>query len=506
MRIPGRNLLLAVVLLVSALPVSLFGGDEEQKVVQLFGPTRLKNIVRDQRAPGEPIIALELRSYQMTNAEMKHVAKRKSLQSLSLYTTAVTAPGLRELRGLKKLTTLDLRGTHAFDAELLEVSKLTNLRKLRVNGSWITEPAWRALAKLKSLEVLVVSISGAGEPVPSGLKEFKHLKVLDLDFSSCHKPILTGLRDLKALRSIHLDHTSITDKSLKELGACRTIKSLDLTMTKITVLGLRYLRNLDKLETLRLANTNVTDEEVEELHRFKSLKNLDISYTKVSKAGLRGLETALPKCAIRAQAISGVPIHHILAGDGVFVRYPTDPNLLTQPFPNGVIFWKQVSPAGWLSLGGKGRLQVKGDTVVVVRDWIHKAIGQPFPKEQISVVSFPIVKRKGATPATDPKAPLAPGDWLLIRFPAKPGGAMPKDIQDLMDRDGPLDGLYPVGHDGQIDLGIRRGKLKVEGMWVSSVPPSLATCIDRRVWMRTTRDTIVANVSVEYVVPPDVKE
>jgi hypothetical protein len=66
------------------------------------------NVVRSFDEPGRPIIRVEFRDTQLSDAVLKELAGLVSLQELDLYATNITDAGLKELAGLKGLQCLTL--------------------------------------------------------------------------------------------------------------------------------------------------------------------------------------------------------------------------------------------------------------------------------------------------------------------------------------------------------------------------------------------------------------
>src|SRR5215813_12597420 len=72
-------------------------------------------VTRDGKLPGKPVVAVDLGSTKVVDADLKELKELKSLQSLGLGVTEVTDTGLKELKELKDLTSLNLGGTRITD-------------------------------------------------------------------------------------------------------------------------------------------------------------------------------------------------------------------------------------------------------------------------------------------------------------------------------------------------------------------------------------------------------
>ena len=123
----------------------------------------------DEKAPGKPIIGLNLSNVPITDATLVyldafphlqqldlghtkklqqatitdagliHVAPLKELRRLSLTSTPVTDHGLAQLQGLTHLESLNLEGTKVTDAGLKQLKSLTHLQRLKLAGSKVTD-------------------------------------------------------------------------------------------------------------------------------------------------------------------------------------------------------------------------------------------------------------------------------------------------------------------------------------------------------------------------------
>ena len=95
---PRAQALLAVVLLGAA--AGRGHGSEDAAVAAL---TKLGGTVRrDVKAPGMPILAVDLSASRVTDEDLKHLKHVASLQWLFLQATAVTDVGLKHLQDLSK--------------------------------------------------------------------------------------------------------------------------------------------------------------------------------------------------------------------------------------------------------------------------------------------------------------------------------------------------------------------------------------------------------------------
>ena len=195
--IGGQTMVRQIALLLS-LAVCLAGCGQKQArpednavsaILKLGG-----GVKRDEELPGRPVVAVDLRGAQITDAALKHLKELKGLQTFLLYGTQITDAGLKELKELKGLQVLVLNDAQITDAGLKDLKELKGLRHLDLSDTPITD---------------------------AGLKD---------------------LKQLKGLQWLFLDGTKITDAGLKDLKELKGLKDLDLRGTKITDAGLEDLK------------------------------------------------------------------------------------------------------------------------------------------------------------------------------------------------------------------------------------------------------------------------
>src|SRR5262249_31023530 len=125
--------LLAVLACAAAAPPSRSGGEEsldekavEKQILELGG-----NLTRDQKAPGKPVVGVDLRSAEVDARLLRSLAVFPELTTLHLWYTTVDDDALAALAGLKKLSTLDLHATKVkvTDAGLKHLARLKGLQR-----------------------------------------------------------------------------------------------------------------------------------------------------------------------------------------------------------------------------------------------------------------------------------------------------------------------------------------------------------------------------------------
>jgi hypothetical protein len=221
-----------------------------------------------QAGASRPGKTVRLDEYQISDQQLKELAKDPDLTVLTLYNGGsnrgtVSAEGLRALASLERLHTLSLGSLRLDEVCYEALATLPRLRKLSINGpAALTDKALAELAKIKTLEELRLGCHSATF-TPAGLKELAAL------------PKLESL-EIGALGA----RVSVDDAGLKVLAGIKTLKSLSLPYCpKITDDGLQELAALKSLRFLGLISvqgeSRVTRSGVERLQ--KALPGLRVS-------------------------------------------------------------------------------------------------------------------------------------------------------------------------------------------------------------------------------------
>jgi internalin A len=118
------------------LALTLAGGLRAAEEAAVKAVAKLGGTVeRDDKAPGNPVIAVNLTGWKVTNKDLKHLAAFEQLRSLDLNNSWVTDAGLMELARLRRLKDLDLQSTAVTDAGLMEPEGHPQLRTLYLFGT-----------------------------------------------------------------------------------------------------------------------------------------------------------------------------------------------------------------------------------------------------------------------------------------------------------------------------------------------------------------------------------
>jgi len=102
----------------------------------------------DEATPGSPIVGVDLRGTQITDADLGHLKGLEQLCELSLQQTRISDAGLVHLTALRNLQVLSLGKTQVTDAGLVHLKGMTGLRHLHLGHTGITDAG---LAQLQGL-------------------------------------------------------------------------------------------------------------------------------------------------------------------------------------------------------------------------------------------------------------------------------------------------------------------------------------------------------------------
>ena len=243
----------------AVLEIEKLGGDVTSEYEGLRPQTWLEEQFDDPGDADDPVGVLKFNvDFGLSNmydvitgdVRLEHLARLKSLRTLSMADLQITDAGLEHLRGMTDLQSLWLLAPNVGDAGLEHLKGLSKLRYLSLFATKVTD---------------------------TGLEH------------------LTGLTMLEELR---LSSTNVSDPGLVHLKALTNLQLLNLDSTKITDAGLEHLAGVQNLQHLSLNGTKVTDAGLEHLNRMTGLKFLDVKNTELSDEGVNKLKQALPNCGI----------------------------------------------------------------------------------------------------------------------------------------------------------------------------------------------------------------
>jgi hypothetical protein len=106
---------------------------------------------RDERGPGQPVIGVDLRYYDLNDQELAGftdvLQAFPELKALQLKSTKITDAGVAHLRSLPRLQVVALEEAAITDAGLAHLKALAELQELHLKGTKVTEAGIRELQK-----------------------------------------------------------------------------------------------------------------------------------------------------------------------------------------------------------------------------------------------------------------------------------------------------------------------------------------------------------------------
>jgi len=230
-----------------AQPVNLRADDGEEKAiqtVQAWGGM----VVRDEKAPGKPVIEVQINQRDISDADLGELARFSQLKMLSVtLESKVTGAGLKKLAGLQHLQKVDLWNSEVTDEGLKGVGSLKHLRSLSLQATQITGSGMKELVGLEELRELnlgVTQITSDGLKKIAGLKRLESLSLWHA--RDVNDDSLKSLAGSSKLRTLVLDGTGVTDQGMNNLKSWKQLESLSLHRTAISDKGVRCLGSVGK--------------------------------------------------------------------------------------------------------------------------------------------------------------------------------------------------------------------------------------------------------------------
>jgi len=226
----------------------------------------------------------------VTDDQLAHLAKLKSLESVSLHRDKqLTGDGLVHLKGLTSLRELKFYSTPVDDRVLEHIKRLTSLEVLSLQSTRVTSAGLSRLAGLKHLKELFLprQIGDEGLAHLRGLTALERLLLYSEDITDAG---LGHLQDLPALRSLTLLSAKVTRNGVESLRAARPGLEIRVSLRCRTDAQMAALAQIPCVTSLSLGRSEVTDAGLAHVAGLTSLGSLNLSYTKVTDAGLAALE------------------------------------------------------------------------------------------------------------------------------------------------------------------------------------------------------------------------
>jgi internalin A len=275
------------------------GPDPDEAALKSLG-VRVK---RDAGRPGNPVVEVVVYKEELTDADLKHLARFDHLRKLDVRGRGYTGAGFAALAGLplEELVT-SWAGT---DDGLPAVAKLTSLRVLRLHAGKHTDAGMPALAALANLEELAVSSNFEVKDVGTGkaLAGMKKLRKLDVNNSRVGDGAMAAAAAHNPeLRVLHLYGSAVTDAGYRHVGKMAKLEDLRCSYD-ITDAGLAALAGLNRLKRLSAWNSSVTYDGVRRSPLLPRLTDLELggALNRVTPDQADDLRKLAPDCNVRVR-------------------------------------------------------------------------------------------------------------------------------------------------------------------------------------------------------------
>lgn len=160
---------------------------------------------------------LDLRSADLTDADLARLRELPNLQHLSLYGNPITDAGLVQLASLTKLETVILRGTQVTGVGLQHLPT-QNLTALHLCSSAITAEDLAHTPVMPKLEKLKLNFMGFEDGVIEQLHVYPALKHIELDQAKISDQGLARLLELNpGLERVEIRNTPVSAEAIAAL-------------------------------------------------------------------------------------------------------------------------------------------------------------------------------------------------------------------------------------------------------------------------------------------------
>ena len=257
-----------------------------------------------------------------TDADLKTIAKCRSIQELELNGGSYSGEGLAQLSSLSELRTLSLKGLILSTDHISKMNCAPSLRTLRValKDSAIKELAGKGLLRqLDVLEVQLVAdtpLNAASPPTYQchqldllnvrgggvfGLGQLLRLiegsVVVELIECELSPAIMSQLAQIRRLKHLVLTDCAIDNHNTAEPAAFDDLESLTISGSRFPPSAIAILHS-PQLKRLNLSSSSVGDEVEGIAEAFPSLRNVTVSRGRVSVEGINRLRESYPRVKI----------------------------------------------------------------------------------------------------------------------------------------------------------------------------------------------------------------
>jgi Leucine-rich repeat (LRR) protein len=265
------------------------------------------------------------RRLELTDDDLRHVAKFTNLRRLDAGKTTITEAQMAHLQNLDRLTYLDLSLTEVGDAGLRHLRTLNQLETIKLSGKNLTDTSLEILAEMKQLELLQLGQANLSReaawrlqqtlpdclvdgrvtrrwgqlrdpthnwrPIDVATKtDQQHRALARLLVLGAHLVVDENFR-LVQVRTLNLGRTKAADfvQAITILQQFPSVEHLDLRQSRFQEKDLAPLARLPNLKQLILRNCDATDTPYRPLGELTQLEHLELGGSDINDAGLSHL-------------------------------------------------------------------------------------------------------------------------------------------------------------------------------------------------------------------------
>lgn len=228
---------------------------------------------------------LHLTGANVTDNDMRRLAKLSLLNTLDLSDNLISDQGLTHLKKLTRIQNLNLAKTKITDIGLANFALLTHITTLTLSSNNLTGAGFEVFAQMPSLRVLKADHNQLIDQHLAPLADLPLLMNLDLShnqLTGAGLPPLpnavivnfsnnqiggSGLPAMPSVSHLDLSHNQITDQDMPSLIACVRLGQLDLSYNPLTNTGAEHLKSIPSLFGIIMRGTQMTRKKRVEIQR-----------------------------------------------------------------------------------------------------------------------------------------------------------------------------------------------------------------------------------------------
>ena len=257
-----------------------------------------------------PLVNLDLRECQLSNAAMEILAGISTLRAIRLSgndnATSVDDTGIAMLAALKQLKVLAVDQLWVSSAGLEALLPNQGIEELYLKGTLVDDDSMAIVAKFPAIKKLRVSSTQVGNAGLEYLSACRNLEDLDLSENSLLDDAgMVHLGKITSLKKLNLWRDAVSDVGIGHLAQLTKLTWLNLDNTQLSDAGLSALKDMKALTFLHLGSTSISDRGLPGLEHLTALKDLKVTRTAVTEAGVEELQEKLPNTAIQLKYIEG---------------------------------------------------------------------------------------------------------------------------------------------------------------------------------------------------------